>query len=74
MMWQDALRALRRWRSWLPARRRAWRGGDIEVADARRLADAERAVGGCPTAVRDSTNAPSRMSIWRWCFAPSIAR
>jgi hypothetical protein len=44
----DVVRALRRWRWWLPVRRRAWAVGTTEVDDARRLADAERSAGGVP--------------------------
>lgn len=40
--------ALRQWRRWLRVRRRAWAVGKTEVADARRLADAERTSGGVP--------------------------
>jgi len=48
MALHDVAGALRRVRGWLPARRRAWSVGTTEVADARRLADAERASGGVP--------------------------
>ena len=44
----DVVRALRHWRTWLPGRRRRWRAAETEVADARRLADAERRLGGVP--------------------------
>jgi len=44
----DPLGALRNWRGWWPARKRARAIGDTEVTDARRLADAERASGGVP--------------------------
>ena len=44
---RDTVEALRHWR-WLPARHR-WRAGDTEGADARRIADAERAAGAEPT-------------------------
>jgi hypothetical protein len=37
-----------RWSGWWPGRRRAWPIGGAEVADARRLADAERAAGEIP--------------------------
>jgi hypothetical protein len=47
MALRDAVTALRTW-TWLPARRRRWTVGGAEVADARRLADAERAVSGGP--------------------------
>jgi hypothetical protein len=42
------LGALRRWRGWFRVRRPTWKVGSVEVADARRLADAERAAGGVP--------------------------
>ncbi|HEX3475717.1 MAG TPA: hypothetical protein VHT91_11875 [Kofleriaceae bacterium] len=48
MALHDTVNAVRRWRSWLPARRRAGAVGNTEVANARRLADAERIGGGCP--------------------------
>jgi hypothetical protein len=48
MALHDVATALRRVRGWLPARGRAWSVGTTEVAEARRLADAERASGGVP--------------------------
>lgn len=44
----DVVRALRHWRKWLPGGRRRWGPGETEVADARRLADAERRLGVVP--------------------------
>ena len=40
--------ALRQWRVLLPLRRRSAAVGNTEIADARQLADAERAIGECP--------------------------
>jgi MutS-like protein len=45
----DAVESLRRLISWAPVRRpRGWSAGTTELADARRLADAERAAGEAP--------------------------
>jgi hypothetical protein len=48
MRLRDAVRAGRWWRAWVPARRRTWAVGTTDVADARRLADAERRGGEVP--------------------------
>ncbi|HET7500594.1 MAG TPA: hypothetical protein VFK02_06305 [Kofleriaceae bacterium] len=48
MAFPDLVRGLWAVRSWWPARRRRWAIGKLEVDDARRLADAERAAGGVP--------------------------
>src|SRR5215468_10285844 len=48
MRFHQMVEGLRQWRGWLPRRRRAWMIGRTEVADARRLADAERAAGEVP--------------------------
>jgi hypothetical protein len=44
----DVVRTLRQWHRWLPARARRSAVGETEVADARRLADAERRLAGVP--------------------------
>jgi len=48
MALHDVAGGSRRGLGWRPVRRRAWAVGTTEVADARRLADAERAAGGTP--------------------------
>ena len=48
MMLQHALEGARRWLGGLRVRRRGWTLGRAEVADARRIADAERAAGDVP--------------------------
>lgn len=48
MALHDVAGALRRGFGWRPVRRRAWSVAQTEVADARRLADAERAAGEPP--------------------------
>jgi len=48
MRFTQMIGGLRQWRGWVPMRRRAWMIGRTEVADARRIADAERAAGEIP--------------------------
>jgi hypothetical protein len=48
MMLHHVIGGLRRWLGGLRVRRRGWTLGRAEIADARRLADAERAAGGVP--------------------------